>query len=539
MEKKIQSIFENLIQLQSDTGTVQERKIAKEIKGHLSKIPYFKENPEHLIFQNIPSDPFGRCNIIGLVKGKSDITTVLIHHHDAVDIEVYEDLKSLAFKPEQLKEALKEKSLAEEISIDLNSSEWIFGRGTADMKAGAAIQIALIDYFSSDESFDNNLVILSVCDEENLSAGMRAAATALSELKDKYRLDYRAIINSEPVGRSDENNGIYYEGTVGKIMPILYSRGKKAHIGEIYSGLNPLFLLSEIQSEIELNPALTDEYKGEVTPSPTWVYYRDRKAMYDASIPESAAAYFSILTLERTPKTIMEDIKTLSENAFNRAVKKYENCVEAVNQKSCKDVEKLKFNTRVMTVDELNAKLMEEKGELFKNAMEKETEIMKQKLDVGKINLQNASIQLIEKAVTFLDDIDPIVVIGLSGPYYPHLTNEKLGIKYTKEFEKMLNDITKENFNMSYDKRHYFMGISDFSYTSLILNEDDVNTIENNMLGWGKLYDIPFKSLEQLNIPMINIGPWGKDLHKLTERVNKDDLFRKVPLIIKEFVRAL
>ncbi|WP_183108805.1 hypothetical protein [Thermohalobacter berrensis] len=38
--------------------------------------------------------------------------------------------------------------------------------------------------------------------------------------------------------------------------------------------------------------------------------------------------------------------------------------------------------------------------------------------------------------------------------------------------------------------------------------------------------------MNKLSIPVINIGPWGKDLHKFTERVYKEDLFERTPRII-------
>ncbi len=539
MDKRIQSLFNHLIQLQSDTGTVQEIAIAKEIHHHLATLPYFKEYPEHLILQEIPTDPFGRFNVVGLMKGRSDKTTIMIHHHDAVDIEVYEELKDMALSPALLKEALKSKSLPEEIAKDLEDPHWLFGRGAADMKAGAAIQLTLMEEFSTDPTFEDNLVILSVCDEENLSAGMRAASAILKELQHTYKLDYKVIINSEPVGRINETTGIYYEGTVGKIMPVLFAKGKKAHIGEVYSGFNPLMLLSEIQGQIELNPALTDVYKGEVSPSPTWVHYRDRKSMYDASLPESAAAYFSILTLEKTPKRIIEEIRSLSKKAFKQAIQRYEACVDAVNHHSATPIHKLNFEPLVMTIDELHSDLLHLRGSTYTDAMESETKQLKVLLDSGVVNLQNASIQLIEKAVSFVDHDEPFIVIGYSGPYYPHLTNEKLGLSHTTHFETQLNTITKKHFGRSYKKFHYFMGISDFSYTSLKISQEDIDTIEKNMLGWKTFYDIPFENLSTLNIPMMNIGPWGKDLHKLTERVHIEDAFVNVPLIIKEFIKAL
>ena len=50
---------------------------------------------------------------------------------------------------------------------------------------------------------------------------------------------------------------------------------------------------------------------------------------------------------------------------------------------------------------------------------------------------------------------------------------------------------------------------------------------------FGRLYDIPAAAIERISMPCINIGPWGKDFHKLTERVLKQDLYERTPRIIQ------
>ena len=34
-----------------------------------------------------------------------------------------------------------------------------------------------------------------------------------------------------------------------------------------------------------------------------------------------------------------------------------------------------------------------------------------------------------------------------------------------------------------------------------------------------RYYDIPFEEIKEISMAGINIGPWGKDFHKMTERV--------------------
>ena len=53
---------------------------------------------------------------------------------------------------------------------------------------------------------------------------------------------------------------------------------------------------------------------------------------------------------------------------------------------------------------------------------------------------------------------------------------------------------------------------------------------------FNSLYDIPVSEIESISMPCINIGPWGKDFHKLTERVLKQDLYERTPAILRHAI---
>jgi arginine utilization protein RocB len=80
------------------------------------------------------------------------------------------------------------------------------------------------------------------------------------------------------------------------------------------------------------------------------------------------------------------------------------------------------------------------------------------------------------------------------------------------------------------------MGISDLSYASWNGNEQDVLAIRENSPGWDAIYHIPFDSVQSLRMPVVNIGPWGKDLHKMTERVYLKDVYERVPEILAQLI---
>ena len=88
-------------------------------------------------------------------------TVILFHHHDTVDTEDFGSLKDLAFDNQALKEKLKEESIRQDVLADISSGDWQFGRGSCDMKAALALQLGVLEEYSSASTGQANLIYLS------------------------------------------------------------------------------------------------------------------------------------------------------------------------------------------------------------------------------------------------------------------------------------------------------------------------------------------------------------------------------------------
>ena len=152
-----------------------------------------------------------------------------------------------------------------------------------------------------------------------------------------------------------------------------------------------------------------------------------------------------------------------------------------------------------------------------------------------------SSFNLIEAIYDYIDDLSPRVVIGLTPPYYPSVSNiffENLSVKVSNLSEE-LKKYSKETFGQDYRTELFFTGISDLSYTSIQNSSNVIKSLEECMPLYGHYYEIPIDCIERVSMPCINIGPWGKDFHKLTERVCKEDLFNRTPELIHHAVSRL
>ena len=533
--ERIKKLTLDLVRIQSDTGTRQEQDVENYLHAWLAEHEYFKSHPEHFGPYRLGQDPLDRCVVWGLVKGQGDQTVILMHHHDVVDAFDYGSLKKWAYDPSKLEAALKDVALSPEVQQDLAGGNWLFGRGTGDMKGGAAIQLALLEEYAERLDFKGNILLLSVPDEESLSVGMRGSLRLLIDLKARFKLNYKILINSEPHAKEQDKIGTFHVGSAGKLLPLIYVRGKKTHIGHIFQGFNPVLLLSEIVLQTELNTDYADPMRGEVPPPPSWSYLRDRKEVYDASIPPSAGGYLSLIHLNRSPIELMQMLQSSCETAFERVIEKIQQSHAAYSRKKNMEEPGPLWTVNVKTFSDLYRQALDDSGPAFREAYEPFLSSIVTGVKQQRLNMPEATFQLIEMTLDHVKDLSPMAVIALCPPYYPPIHNDdfqSLPVSVQNLTDHLIR-FADDHWQEAYRKANYIMGLTDLSYAALQNSDNVVPCIGPNMPLWQRTYDIPFAEMQELSIPVINIGPWGKDHHKFTERVHKLDLCERTPALLE------
>ena len=531
----------------SDTGTHHERNIEKFYEKWFKEVPYFMENPEHCGIFKIPGDHLERHVPWALLKGEGDETIVLLHHSDTVDSKDYLTLGDIALKPEELERALREGKLSmpEDAKQDLESGEWLFGRGTNDMKGGAAIHIAMMEEYTKEKNFKGNLLLIAAPDEENLSAGAIGAAYLLNDLSEKYGLKYKLCLLAEP----DTTEGTFHNGSAGKIMPLIYVRGKIAHVGRVYDGLSPVKILAKIMDSLDLNPGFIETDGQTTTPAPAFLYAKDHKEIYDVSLPTTASGFMSVFCLERTPKELIELTRGICEEAMGEAIKSVANSFAEFKRigkfpeflrigNFGRDENPWKVNVKLYS--ELYEEALRDSGDEFIKEINKTKEELSLKVKASQITLTRASHEIIERTLGFVKDLSPVVIITLIPPYYPCVSNAKLPEegKFIDGICDLLIAYAKEKNNHNYLKS-LATYMCDFSYMMQTDSKEDNEYIENNMLMWGDGYYIPFEKIRKISMPLLNVGPLGRGIHQFTERVLKSDVFYTIPDYVDFTVRKV
>ncbi|MGE6629418.1 M20/M25/M40 family metallo-hydrolase [Bacillus sp. NPDC077027] len=518
-----------LMQYESISGTTGEVALAEYLYYLLKDRPYFEKNPDHLALHPMKD---GRYFLTALVQNNSHVNTVLLlSHFDVVDTEDYGEFQNMACKPQELMASFLQKSalLPTRAREDLESGDWLFGRGSMDMKAGLAVQLSMLERAMTGV-FEGNVLLITVPDEEVNSQGMLEAVPKLKELKEQYGLEYTSCLNSEPMFEKhpgDEHQYIY-TGSIGKVLAGFFCKGIETHVGEPFSGLNANFMVSALNRLLELNNDYCEEVDGEVTPPPTNLMQKDLKEAYSVQTPHTAVSLFNVLMMKRSSEELHG---LLYETAKQAAIQ----IVADLKQKTTefqrfKHFTPIDTSITVLTYQELYQKAAERSG-----AQEVERIVNYAFANRGDLGDRDFSTKIVSELTTLCKEDGPLIVLFYSPPFYPSVSStDDPHIQMTL---KKIQKEAKEVYGLEVEEVKYFPGLSDLSY--LQLEKQDVGDYTTNMPLYQKGYSLPQGAKEALYVPVINVGPLGKDPHKWTERLHVPFSFGILPSLLESTIHTL
>ena len=536
----IYALMLDLVKIGSFSATAGEKVCADRICEHLSRLSAFRKRPEDLKQVPLPGNPHGSTSVVALVRAEppTNRTVVLEGHFDVVDIEVYGPLQEVALDPEACTRRMREMPLPEEAREDLESGNYLFSRGVMDMKFGLAMGMALLAEASENPgAFGVNLMLVAVPDEENNSAGMRAAVGALARAQEEG-LDLLGCIMVEPSdpGYTGGNGRVISFGTVGTIMPFVLVMGKEAHGSEYFDGINANLAMAHLNLLLEGNPDLADVGGEENYPPMVCLKQKDLREAYSITLPERAVAYYSLITIQQTPEYLLERVDAAAAEALRRTA-------EHLDRSKAVFAERAKLTAWPPTPTRRVIRF----GDLLRKARAAYAGDLDSALEAffsglpGSMDEREKAIALVNEVLTISGEKGPLAVTGFMPPFYPHRTNFRASEK-EKAFAAVGEAIVEEartRFGEILHKNEHFGGISDLSYLGFQGNPAELDALCENLPGWGTLYDLPVEDLLKLDIPALNIGPSGKDAHKMTERIELGYSLKVAPELLRSAIRML
>lgn len=532
IDEEIMNLTKEMVKIKSVNTTSGEADIALFIEEYLGKLPYYQKHPEYLISCRLKDDKLGRRSVIAVFRGEKNASnkTILLHGHtDTVGLEGFGALEPYACDPDELLPRMLEAKMPEEIKKELDSGDYMVGRGSCDMKSGDAVFMALVKRYSEHpEDFLGNLVLSLNPVEENLHTGMIESLPVLCELKKKYGFDYILAINNDftsPLFKGDDIKTIY-TGIGGKVLPCFYIQGKETHVGQCFEGFDASMLAAEITRKIQLSMDFADTFEGETTYPPSVLKLKDLKSWYNVQTAKEAFVYFNYFVHGASMQEITDKLTAAATKAFDETLNKIQKESKEFALRSGEKWNEYSYENKVMTYENLFLLAQKSNSEI-EDKLEK---IAQSELEKG-TDKREVPIAMIRQLLQETGITQPVVVLYYAAPYCPHSTIGGEDAYLLDGMKKVTDEITGQT-GTKYRFKSFYPSLSDSSYIRIDDEMSSVKTLTNNFPAFKLLYNVPIDLIKELNIPAVNFGTYGSDAHKWTERVNISYTFGVLPKLV-------
>lgn len=539
--EEIKALTEKLVAIPSVNGTPGERAIADAIEAYLRDIPYFQAHPELVITQELKDDPLHRHNVMALLKGGdgTERDCIMLHGHiDTVDVDDYGKYKPYAFDCAKLAEALQSAELPEEVRRDLASGDYLFGRGTCDMKGGDAVFLVLVRHLAqAPEKLHGNLLLSFNPVEETLHRGIIEELPLLQKIQQEHDLNFRLAINNDficPMYAGDTTRYVY-TGAVGKLLPMFYIIGRETHVAQCFEGFSPDLTAAELVRLIDRNPDFCDGYQGEYTLPPTVLKMQDLKPSYNVQTPHTACVYFNYFVHNRQVTESMALFKSAArialDNVMQQADARYKTyCTLSGNRYSS-----LLEQTQVLDYREL----CDRARAVYQGDLDAFIDRTADDSIAAGDDMRITSLRIVQALCELCGIKTPTVVVFLATPFCPHNTLKREVPEEARayaEVEQIAAEFSAESGEQM-KLQQFFPSLTDSSYLKIDDDADSIAMLQACFPGYEKLYPVPLATAKALNVPAVNYGVWGKDCHKWTERIYMPYSFGQLPKFILKTIQ--
>jgi arginine utilization protein RocB len=492
-------------------------------------------------------DPYQRSNAYALLRGASNRTVVLLGHIDTVDTADYGELEPWALDPPGLAKRQSQLSaMVPDLAADLDHypADWMFGRGVVDMKCGVAANIAVLRRLaeeSRETPLPLSILLLATPDEENESAGVLQAVRFLLRLQERHELEYIGAINTDyttPLYPEDPHRYIY-TGTVGKLLPSFFIVGRESHAGAPYQGFDANLIAAELIRDLSMCDDLCDMVRGQITPPPVTLHAGDLKQHYDVQIPFTAHFYLNVLTFTTRPDELLQRLTYQAEASLARVLQRVDESERrwlVAGDERERALHLLPRAGLVMTYESLylHAESLRGKAAVAQALAEEWSRLP------ASADKRLRSLSQVQRLWSISGLSGPAVIIYYSPPFYPHVKATPCSL------HAAVARVAGQHPEIPLVEREYFPFLSDMSYLRLD-PEIETSSLIRNMPVWQSpdesaspgAYSLPLEAIRRLDLPVVNLGPYGRGAHQRGERTLMSYSFGILPQLVYETVSEL
>jgi arginine utilization protein RocB len=401
------------------------------------------------------------------------------------------------------------------------------------MKSGIAAGIAVLEHFAALAGRRGNLLLIATPDEEENSEGMRAAVASLPALAAEWGLEPIAAINLDSaIDRGDGRDGqAIFMGSVGKLLPSVYLVGRDTHAGAPFDGVGANLLAAEVTRRIECNPALADQAEGEIAPPPVSLKQADLKQGYDVTTPAAVWCYYNLLTHSWSPSEVLAKIAREVQQALDDAIALLGDRARRYAELAGVDIAAPAWRPQTLTFAELKRRALDRGGAAAQTELIELVEQLRADLS---IDLPLFCRRVTELLWRHSGLVGPAAVVGFASLYYPRVLVGDLADRHARlrAVAELQAAALAQAAGVSIRLRPFFPGISDMSFLGCADTLEELALVGENTPAWGSRLRFDYSSARELDLPVINVGPWGRDYHQRLERVYMPFSFGVLPELV-------
>ena len=475
------ALTEELVSIRSVVGSDGcEQTIAEHIREKMGNWRYFREHPENLFLIQTENDTIKRSSVVAVVEpasaGRQSGAGEAVMLMGHIDTVETSDYGVL--EPHALMPDELAKALRE-ICDETVAADIDSGRymfGRGALDMKAGVASCMYLMKHFSENRESLNGALIALFECDEEGDSHGALTSMRFIRELT--EKRNIrIKAAVCADYSSNEAAVYLGTIGKYLPCAMAFGRSSHVGQVFSSMDPNLITSEIVSGIDYNIDLCEENLGEKTQPPVCLKQSDTKSTYSVQTADSAYVYFNWFSLKKTEEEILAVFKDEVGKAVKKAACRQAHAKEEYFGSAAAE----DLRPRVLTLSEYAKSV---------GAQIREPDPYR---DIRDFWLSEAA------RLRGMDrDMSPAVVVFMAGVSYPPVTvdpSSEIGIAAAQ---------------LGVPVRTYYPFISDASFISL--------------LG---------------DVPLVNLGTYGKDAHMFTERVDMQYSFEKLPNLTWELITKL
>ncbi|MBR2578075.1 MAG: M20/M25/M40 family metallo-hydrolase, partial [Erysipelotrichaceae bacterium] len=470
--EKIEKLTRKLVSIRSVCDEKDgESKVSEYIAGYFLKLDYFRKHPHQVTRFDCGK---GRHSTIAYIKGKGSRTIILMGHIDTVGVEDYGRIAGLATDTLKLPDALKKNfSLPDEVKKDMDSGNFLFGRGALDMKAGVAAYMVIFEHFAKHpDELNGNLLFLCECDEEGNSQGVIKALDVIKEIGDREGFRYAACINGDYSTADDDKRHVYL-GTVGKLLPCFVAIGKESHVGDPFAAVDPNLLLSFINRNMSLNMDLADKGQGKTAVPPVTLKQSDNKDSYTVQTALAGISYFNYMTYGSSPKKVMNNCLKAARDSFREALDLIDDNYRRYCHANGLQYRKPPHKPLVYSFEEWN-RMLERDPAYVKGIRDYAKKLLKEDPD---IDMRDYTFKLILRSYEYYEEKKPVIIVCFGSMFYSSVrTTDRKLIAAVDKAVKTVNEDSVYDISSEY----FYPYISDMSFMAVPFMEKDIMSMLAN-----------------------------------------------------------